>query len=247
MLFRSANPDGYTLMVVSSGAHTSNLRLYKKLPYDTVRDFAPITLFAWVSNMIVTHPSSPMNSLQDLIRMARAAPGQLTYASASIGTVGHLSAELLKSLTKTNIVHVPYKGGGPALAAIAGNEVTIMFAALPSATPFVLAKRIKPIVVTSPKRAPSLPDVPTVAEAGVPGLEVMEWYGAFATGGTPAAIVSKVRDEIVKTIRKPEVATRLTELGADPVGNTPAEFARQIDSDIRMWAALVKEAGLRAD
>ena len=242
-----AAPDGYTLFLTPSGTHTANPSLYKKLPYDTVKDFAPITQFAWVSNMIVTHPSSPINTLQDVIRMARAAPGTLTYASVGAGSVSHLSAEMLKNLTGTNIVHIPYKGGGPALTAIASNEVTIMFAALPSATPFVLSKRIKPIVVTSPKRAAALPDVPTVAEAGVAGLQVMEWYGVLAPATTPASIVNKLRDEIVKIIRKPEVAARFVELGADPVGNTPAEFARQIESDIIMWAKVVKEAGIRAD
>ena len=242
-----AAPDGYTLFLTPSGTHTANPGLYKKLPYDTVKDFAPVTLFAWVSNMIVTHPSSPINSLQDLIRMAKAAPGQLTDASVGAGSVSHLSAEMLKSLTGTNIVHIPYKGGGPALTAIASNEVTIMFAALPSATPFVLSKRIKPLVVTSPKRASALPDVPTVAEAGVAGLQVMEWYGVLAPATTPAAIVTKLQGEILKIIRKPEVAARFVELGADPVGNTPAEFARQIESDIAMWGKLVRDSGIRAD
>ena len=242
-----AAPDGYTLFLTPSGTHTANPSLYKKLPYDTLKDFAPVTQFAWVSNMIVTHPSSPINTLQDLIRMAKATPGQLTYASVGAGSVSHLSAEMLKNLTGTNIVHVPYKGGGPALTAIASNEVTIMFAALPSATPFVLSKRIKPIVVTSPKRAAALPDVPTVAEAGVAGLQVMEWYGVLAPASTPPAIVNKLRDEIVRIIRKPEVAARFVELGADPVGNTPAEFARQIESDVTTWAKVVKDAGIRAD
>jgi tripartite-type tricarboxylate transporter receptor subunit TctC len=242
-----AAPDGYTLFLTPSGTHTANPSLYKKLPYDTVKDFAPVTLFAWVSNMIVTHPSSPINSLQDLIRMAKATPGQLTYASVGAGSVSHLSAEMLKNLTGTNIVHIPYKGGGPALTAIASNEVTIMFAALPSATPFVLSKRIKPLVVTSPKRASALPDVPTVAEAGVAGLQVMEWYGVLGPASTPRAIVNKLQEEIVKIIRKPEVVARFAELGADPVGNTPAEFAQQIESDIVMWAKVVKESGIRAD
>jgi tripartite-type tricarboxylate transporter receptor subunit TctC len=242
-----AAPDGYTLFLTPSGTHTANPSLYKKLPYDTLKDFAPVTLFAWVSNMIVTHPSSPINTLQDLIRMAKASPGQLTYASVGAGSVSHLSAEMLKNLTGTNIVHVPYKGGGPALTAIASNEVSIMFAALPSATPFVLSKRIKPLVVTSPKRAAALPDVPTVAEAGVAGLQVMEWYGVLAPASTPPAIVNKLRDEIVRIIKKPEVAARFAELGADPVGNTPAEFARQIQSDVTTWAKVVKDAGIRAD
>ncbi len=246
-LVAKAAPDGYTLFLTPSGTHTSNLSIYKKLPYDTVKDFAPITLFAWVSNMIVTHPSTPINSMQDLIRAAKAQPGKLTYASVGVGSVSHLSAELLKSIAGIDMIHIPFKGGGPALIAIASNETTIMFAALPSGTPYVLAKRIKPLAVTSPKRAVALPDVPTMAEAGVPGLEVMEWYGVFAPAGTPRPIINKVHDEVVKIIRKPDVAARFSELGADPVGNTPAEFSKQIDSDIKMWAKVIKQAGIRAD
>ncbi len=246
-LVAKASPDGYTLFNTPSGTHTANVSLYKKLPYDTIKDFAPVTLFAWVSNMIVTHPSSPINSLQDLIRMAKAAPGKLTYASVGAGSVSHLSAEILKSTTGTDIVHVPYKGGGPALLAIASNETTIMFAAVPSGTPFVVSKRIKPLAVTSPKRVASLPDVPTAAEAGVPALQVMEWYGVLAPAGTPKPIISKLHEEIVKIVRKPEVVARFTELGADPVGSTPAEFARQIEADVKMWAKVIKEAGIRSD
>jgi tripartite-type tricarboxylate transporter receptor subunit TctC len=242
-----AVPDGHTLLMTPSGTHTANLSLYRKMPYDTVKDFAPITLFAWVSNMIVTHPSTPINNLQDVIRLAKASPGKLTYASVGIGSVSHLSAEMLKNLAGIDIVHVPYKGGGPALAAIVSNEVTIMFAALPSANSFVQAKRIKPLVVTSPKRSPTLPEVPTVAEAGIEGLQVMEWYGALAPAGTPSGVVQKLHDELVAIIKRPEVTARFTELGADPAFMTPAQFQKQIESDIRMWAGVVKQSGIRAD
>ncbi|MCE2946665.1 MAG: Bug family tripartite tricarboxylate transporter substrate binding protein [bacterium] len=243
----TAVPDGHTLLMTPSGTHTSNLSLYRKVPYDTVKDFAPITLFAWVSNMIVTHPSTPLNSLQDVIRQAKASPGKLTYASVGIGSVSHLSAEMLKNLAGIDVTHVPYKGGGPALAAIAANEVTIMFAALPSASSFVQAKRIKPLVVTSPKRSPTLPDVPTVAEAGIAGLQVMEWYGALAPAGTPRGVVQRLRDELVAIIKRPEITARFIELGADPDFMTPEAFSKQIDADIRMWAAVVKQSGIRAD
>jgi len=242
-----ANPDGYTLFVTPSGSHTANLHLYRKLNYDTQRDFASISLIAWVTNMIVTHPSSPINSLQDLISMARAQPGRLTYASSGNGTVAHLSAEMLKSIAKIDIVHVPYKGGGPALAAIASNETTVMFAALPSATPFVLTKRIKPLAVTSPARAAALPDVPTVREAGVPGIAVREWYGMFAPSGTPAEIIAKVNRELTRIIRIPEIDKRMNELGAEPVASDPKALTEQVASDIKMWAPIVKAAGARAD
>ena len=242
-----APPDGYTLMVTPSGSHTSNPSLYKKLPYDTVKDFAPITLIAWVTNLIVTHPSSPMNTLQDLITLAKKQPGKLTYASSGNGTVAHLSAELLKSIAGINLVHVPYKGGGPALAAIASNETTVMFAALPSATGFIQGKRIKALAVTSPKRAAALPDVPTVIEAGVPGIAVMEWYGILAPAGTPRAVINKLNAEVIKVIQKPDVRARMSDLGADPVGNSVAEFDKQIRDDIAMWSKVVEFSGARAD
>jgi tripartite-type tricarboxylate transporter receptor subunit TctC len=242
-----AAPDGYTLMVTPSGSHTSNPSLYKKLPYDTIRDFAPITLIAWVTNLIVTHPSSSINSLQDLIKAAKAKPGSLTYASSGNGTVAHLSAELLKSVAGIDLVHVPYKGGGPALAAIAANETTVMFAALPSATGFLQGKRIKPLAVTSPKRVAALPEVPTVAEAGVPGIAVMEWYGAFAPGGTPRAIVDRLNAEMVKVIQKPDIRARFSDLGADAIGNSVREFDKQIRDDIAMWKKVVEFSGARAE
>jgi tripartite-type tricarboxylate transporter receptor subunit TctC len=175
-----STPDGYTLLMTPSGSHTVNPSLYKKLPYDTVRDFAAVAMVAWVTNVILTASSSPINSMQDLIAAAKAKPGQLTYASAGNGTLTHLSAEMLKSITGINLVHVPYKGGGQATVAIAANETNIMFGSLPSSMPFIQSKRVKALAVTSPKRASSLPDVPTVAEAGLPALAVMEWYGVLA-------------------------------------------------------------------
>lgn len=242
-----ATPDGYTLMVTPSGSHTANPSLYRKLAYDTTRDFAAVSLMAWVTNMIVTHPTTPINSLQDLIALARSSPGKVTYASSGNGTVAHLSAEMLKSIAKVDMVHVPYKGGGPALAAIAANQTTVMFAALPSATPFVQAKRIKPLAVTSPMRAAALPDVPTVAEAGVPGIGVREWYGVFVPAGVPAAIVAKLEREVARVVKIPEVDRRMNELGAEPVGSTAKALHDQVLGDIRMWAPIVKAAGVRLD
>ncbi|MBI4191151.1 MAG: tripartite tricarboxylate transporter substrate binding protein [Betaproteobacteria bacterium] len=241
-----ATPDGHTLLMTPSGSHTINPSLYKKLPYDTLKDFAPITLVAWVTNLIVTHPTSPINTLQDLITFAKAKPGQLTYASSGNGTITHLAGEMLKSLVNINMVHVPYKGGGVALVAIAANETSIMFAALPSATPFLQSKRIKPLAVMSPQRVSVLPDVPTVAEAGVPGIGVMEWYGAFAPAGTPRAIIEKLNAEIARIVRKPEARARFAELGADPVGNSAREFAKQVESDVAMWTKIVRSSGARA-
>lgn len=246
-ILAKANADGYTIFVTPSGSHTANPSLYRKLPYDTLKDFAAVSLMAWVTNMVVTHPTTPINSLQDLIAAAKAAPGKVTYASSGNGTVAHLSAEMLKSIAKIEMVHVPYKGGGPALAAIAANQTTVMFAALPSATPFVQAKRIKPLAVTSPTRAAVLPDVPTVAEAGVPGIGVREWYGVFAPGATPAAIIARLEREVARVVRVPEVDKRMNELGAEPVGSSAKALHDQVVADVKMWAPIVKAAGARAD
>lgn len=242
-----ATPDGYTLLMTPSGSHTVNPSLYKKLPYDTLRDFAPVALVAWVTNVILASSTSPINTMQDLITLAKAKPGQLTYASAGNGTITHLSAEILKSITGINLVHVPYKGGGQALVAIAANETSIMFGALPSSTPFLQSKRVKALAVTSPKRATSLPEVPTVAEAGLPRLAVMEWYGALAPAATPRPIIEKLNAEIARIQKKPEVYNRLSELGADPAIMSAREFGKQVEADVAMWAKVVESSGARPD
>jgi len=245
-----AAPDGYTLMMVPSGPFTISVSTYQKLPYDSVRDFAAISLLAWVTNALVINQASPVQSLQDLIRMAKEKPGQVTNGSSGNGSLHHLAGEVFKRLTGTSIIHVPFKGGGPMIVAVAGNEVTFAFASVPSAMPLIQAKRIRPLVVTSLKRSAALPDVPTIAEAGVPlpaGLEMREWYGMLAPARTPPAIVDKLNAEMVKIFKRPDVQTRLSEMGAEFAGSSPKELAAQIASDVRTWAAVVKEAGVRAD
>jgi len=245
-----AAPDGYTLMMVPSGPFTISVSTYQKLPYDAVRDFAAISLLAWVTNALVINQASPVQSLQDLIRMAKEKPGQVTNGSSGNGSLHHLAGEVFKRLTGTSIIHVPFKGGGPMIVAVAGNEVTFAFASVPSAMPLIQAKRIRPLVVTSLKRSAALPEVPTIAEAGVPlpaGLEMREWYGMLAPARTPPAIVDKLNAEMVKIFKRPDVQTRLSEMGAEFAGSSPKELAAQIASDVRTWAAVVKEAGVRAD
>ena len=245
-----AAPDGYTLMMVPSGPFTISVSTYQKLPYDAVRDFAAISLLAWVTNALVINQASPVQSLQDLIRMAKEKPGQVTNGSSGNGSLHHLAGEVFKRLTGTSIIHVPFKGGGPMIVAVAGNEVTFAFASVPSAMPLIQAKRIRPLVVTSLKRSAALPEVPTIAEAGVPlpaGLEMREWYGMLAPARTPQAIVDKLNAEMVKIFKRPDVQTRLSEMGAEFAGSSPKELAAQIASDVRTWAAVVKEAGVRAD
>ena len=245
-----AAPDGYTLMMVPSGPFTISVSTYQKLPYDSVRDFAAISLLAWVTNALVINQASPVQSLQDLIRLAKEKPGQVTNGSSGNGSLHHLAGEVFKRLTGTSIIHVPFKGGGPMIVAVAGNEVTFAFASVPSAMPLIQAKRIRPLVVTSLKRSAALPGVPTIAEAGVPlpaGLEMREWYGMLAPARTPQAIVDKLNAEMVKIFKRPDVQTRLSEMGAEFAGSSPKELAAQIASDVRTWAAVVKEAGVRAD
>ena len=245
-----ATPDGYTLMMVPSGPFTISVSTYENLPYDAVKDFAAISLLAWVTNAIVVPSVSPVRTLQDLIALAKEKPGQVTNASSGNGSLHHLAGEVFKRLTGTSMVHVPFKGGGPALVAVAANEVTFAFASVPSAMPLIQAKRVRPIVVTSLKRSTALPDVPTIAEAGVQlpaGLEMREWYGMLAPARTPPAIVSKLNAEMVKIFSRPDVQTRLAEMGAEPAGSSPKELAAQIASDVKTWAKVVKEAGVRAD
>jgi tripartite-type tricarboxylate transporter receptor subunit TctC len=245
-----ATPDGYTLMMVPSGPFTISVSTYEKLPYDAVKDFAAISLLAWVTNALVIHQASPVQTLQDLIRLAKEKPGQVTNGSSGNGSLHHLAGEVFKRLTGTNIIHVPFKGGGPMIVAVAANEVTFAFASVPSAMPLIQAKRIRPLVVTSVKRSLALPDVPTIAEAGVPlpaGLEMREWYGMLAPARTPKAIVDKLNAEMVKIFRRPDVQARLNEMGAELAGSSPRELAAQIASDVKTWAAVAKEAGVRAD
>ena len=245
-----ASPDGYTLMMVPSGPFTVSASTYENLPYDTATGFAAISLLAWVTNALVVPQASPINTLQDLIKMAKEKPGQVSNASSGNGSLHHLAGEVFKRLTGTQMVHVPFKGGGPALVAVATNEVTFAFASVPSAMPLIQAKRVKPIVVTSVKRSAALPDVPTIAEAGVPlpaGLEMREWYGMIAPPKTPQAIIGKLNAEMVKIFKRPDVQMKLADMGAELAGSTPKELAQQIANDVKTWAKVVKEAGVRAN
>ena len=242
--------DGYTIMMVPSGPYTISASTYTNLSYDAVRDFQGVSLLAWVTNVIVVPQNSPAKTLQDLIRMAKEKPGEVTFSSAGAGSLHHLSGEVMKRLTGTDMIHVPFKGAGPAMAALAGGEVNFGFTSMPSAMPLINAKRIRPLAVTSQKRMPALPDTPTMAEAGVPpppGLDIREWYGVIVPAATPAPIVNKLNAEMVKVFKRPDVQTRLTEMGAEYVGSTPQALSKQLGNDVRTWAKWVKDAGVRAE
>jgi tripartite-type tricarboxylate transporter receptor subunit TctC len=249
-LVAKAPPDGYTIMMVPSGPFTISVSTYRNLSYDAARDFAGVSLLAWVTNAIIVPQASPLKSVQDLIRTAKEKSGQVTFSSSGAGSLHHLSGEVLKRMTGTEMIHVPFKGGGPALAALAGNEVSFGFASIPSAMPLIQAKRVRAIAVTSQKRVPALPDTPTMAEAGAPppaGLDIREWYGVIVPAATPAPIVARLNAEMVKVFKRPDVQTRLTQMGAEYVGSTPQELSKQIANDVKTWAKWVKDAGVRVD
>jgi tripartite-type tricarboxylate transporter receptor subunit TctC len=246
--------DGYTLLMGTVGTHAINPSLYPKMPYDHVKDFAPVTLVAGVPNVVVMNPATAQKyniaTLADLTRAARANPGRLNVASSGNGTSIHLSAELYKSMTGTFMLHLPYRGSGPALVDLIAGNVDLMFDNLPSALPHIKSGRLKALAVTSSQRSAVLPDVPTVAEAGGPQLQSFEassWFGLLAPAGTPADIVSRIQQEAAKAMAQPAVKERLLSQGAIPSGNTPAEFGKLIESETRKWAQVVKASGAKID
>jgi len=243
---RSA-PDGYTIMATTSGVIVVNPSLYRKLGYNPAVDFAPVTIVASLSNLLVVSPSSPAKSVKELVALARAKPGTLTYASGGNGTSNHLAGELLKYLAGVNLVHVPYKGGGPAVLATMSGEVSMLFATLPSALAQAKSGKLRALAVTSRKRNDSLPEVPTMIEAGVKDFELVVWVGVLAPRGTPAGHIARLNGDIGRALQAPEVAARLRAEGYDPVGSTPAEMAAAIKTETAMWARVLKAAGIQAD
>ena len=237
---RSA-PDGYTLLMTASTLSINQLT-YKKVLYDAVRDFAPISLVVSLPSVLVVHPSVPARSLAELIALAKQKPDQLTYASAGMGTNPHLSMELLKTMTGIEIRHIPYRGVGPALNDLVAGQVGILIAGVLTTKPQVDAGTVRGLAVTGLKRVEGLPDVPTVAEAGVANYEALQWYGLLAPAGTPAPIIARLHAETAKAVRSAEMKERLAADGADPVGNTPAEFAAHIKDEMRKWADVARAA-----
>jgi len=242
-----AAPDGYTLLVGAVSPQAINVTLYPKMPYDVMRDFAHITLIAAVPNILEVHPSVPVKTVRDLIALAKAKPGQLTYASSGSGTSIHLSAELFKTMAGVDMLHIPYKGSGPAITDLVGGQVNLMFDNLPSSIAQVKAGKLRPIAVTTLKRSPALPDVPTIAESGLPGYDASSWFGMHAPAGTPKDIISKIYGVVSASLRTPEMIERLSSQGAEAVGNTPEEFSEFVRAEIAKWAKVVKASGARVD
>lgn len=239
-------PDGYTFLV-GAVHHTIAVSVYSKLGYDLEKDLVPVTLVALVPNVVVLNPKVPANSLRELIDYAKANPGKLNYGSAGNGTSHHLAGELFKTLTGTQINHVPYKGAGPAMQDLLGGQVDMMFDGMGTSAPQIRGNKLRPLAVTTAARSPAFPDVPTAQEAGVPNYLVTTWYGIWAPAGTPPEVIAKLQIEVAKAMQAPAIRDVWTQQGASAGGNSPAEFGAFVKSEIAKWAKVAKESGARID
>ncbi len=246
-LVAKSPPDGYTLLMGTVGTHAINPSLYPKMPYDHVRDFAPVILVAGVPNVLVVNPALPVNSVQELIAYAKANPGKLNFASSGNGTSIHLSGELFKTMAGVQIAHIPYKGSAPALQDLVGGQVQLMFDNLPSSLALIKAGKLKALAVTSKERAAALPDVPTMAESGLPGFEASSWFGLLVPAGTPQPIVLKLNADVAKWLASPDAKEKLLAQGAIAAGGTPEDFARHIAAETAKWQKVVKDSGAKID
>ena len=238
--------DGYTLLQITQ-SHTVNVSLYRSLAYDVVRDFAPVTKIDLSPSIVVVHPSVPVKSIGDLVRLAKAKPGALNYGSAGVGTSTFLAAELFKLVAGVNMVEMPYKGGAPAQTAVIAGEVSIYFAPIATALPFIRDGRLRALAVGSATRVPMLPDYPTVAESGYPDYESSNWHGLVVPAKTPKEIVASIHAAAVTALKRPDIAKRMQELGLTPIGDQPDEFGEFIKADIEKWRKIVRQKGLTAD
>jgi tripartite-type tricarboxylate transporter receptor subunit TctC len=242
-----AAPDGYTLVGGTISTHAINASLYKHLPYDPVKDFAPITMLVRLPNLLVVNPDIPAKDVHELIALLKANPGKYNFASSGNGTSQHLSGELFKSMAGVEMQHVPYKGSPPALQDVVAGQVAMTFDNITTAWPLAKAGRLRPLAVTTAQRSSIAPDVPTMAEAGLAGYEIGSWQGVFAPAGTPAPIVRRLNEEIVRILNMPEVRDKLKGLGAEPVGNTSEEFGAVVRSEVAKWGEVVKRSGAQVD
>lgn len=246
-LVAKAPADGYTLLMGTVGTHAINGSLYRRMPFDAQKDFAPIVLVAAVPNVLVVNPGLPVHSVAELVAYAKANPGKLNFASSGSGTSIHLSGELFKVMADVQMTHVPYKGSAPALADLLGGQVQLMFDNLPPSLPQIKAGKLRALAVTTASRAPALPDVPTVAEAGLPGFEASSWFGLLAPAGTPREVIGRLNAEIAGWLASPEAKDKLASVGAIAMGGSPEDFAKHIAAETTKWAAVVKASGAKVD
>ncbi|HYD57634.1 MAG TPA: tripartite tricarboxylate transporter substrate binding protein [Burkholderiales bacterium] len=236
--------DGYTLLIATSSTHSIGPVL-QKLPYDPIKDFAPITHVANVPNVLVVSPTLPVQSVKELVALAKAKPGQLNFASSGVGTIVHLNGELFKMISGTDIVHVPYKGTALSIPDVASGNIAMLFDSLASVMPHIKSGKVRPIAVNAAKRQALLPEIPTLSEAGMPQFDRYTWFGLFAPAGTPPEIVARVQREVVAALQAPDLLERFAGVGAEPVGSTPAEFVERIRSDATRWAQVIRAANVK--
>ena len=245
-LVARAAPDGYTLLI-NTAAVAINMSLYRNLPFDTLKDFAPVSVFSESQNILLTSVAKPYRNAAEVVAAARARPGALTYGSAGSGSTQHLAGELFKLQTRTDMLHVPYKGSAPALTALIAGEVDLVFINVPAILAQVKAGRLRPLAAAGARRSDLMPEVPTLKEAGVSGVEVVVWYGVLAPAGTPRDVVTKLAGAIGQAARAPEIRQKLLDQGAEPVGNTPEEFSDLLRDEVAKWRTVIRAAGLKAE
>jgi tripartite-type tricarboxylate transporter receptor subunit TctC len=246
-LAAKAPPDGYTLIMGNAGSHSVNPSLYPKLPYDPLRDFAPVTLVSVAPNVLIVHPSLPVKSVKDLIALTRSRPGEISFGSGGNGSSAHLSGEMFRTLAGVKIVHVPFKGAPAAVLGVITGEISMAILNLPPALPHIRSGRLKALGVSTAKRSAAAPELPTIAEAGLPGYEATAWFGVLAPASTPRDIVMKLNGEIVRSLRTNEMRKRILADGGEVVGGTPEAFTEVMKRDIAKWAKVVAASGARAD
>lgn len=242
-----SDPDGYTIMMGTIGTHSINISLYSKLGYDPVKDFAPLSLVAMVANVLVVHPSVPAKNVQEFLALAKAQPGKLNFGTPGNGTSGHLSTELLKTMSGTDMIHVPYRGSGPMLTDLLGGNVQFTIDNLPSSLPHIRSGALRALGVTTPQRWPSTPEIPTIAEQGLPDYSATAWFAMYAPAKTPPAIVAKLNEEIDAILKTPDMKAQFDQQGAQPVGGKPQVLADLMKSEIDKWAKAVKASGAKID
>jgi tripartite-type tricarboxylate transporter receptor subunit TctC len=246
-LAAKAAPDGYTVLLAAASTFATAPSLTPKLPYDPVKDFSPVTLVVISPNMLTAHPSVPAQSLSDLIQLAKAKPGQITFASPGVGSLSHMAGELLMRAAGIKMLHVPYKGGGLAVSDLLGGQVQLLFGSISTSVPLVRTGKLRALVVTSSKRASAVPDVPTVAESGYPGYEAVQWFGIAVPAGTPRPLIDKLRQEFVRILPLDDVKAALARQGFEGVGSTPEEFGAYIKAELAKWSKLFTELGLQIE